>query len=74
MKPSFQRIFKKAIANFDFGWKKKSLREIWLFFKLVDMVHKVFNIIRSGTGLNCRHKDFQSFALPTELPKLCVIL
>ena len=23
-----------------------------------------------GTGLNCRHKDFQSFALPTELPKL----
>ena len=22
------------------------------------------------TGLNCRHKDFQSFALPTELSKL----
>ena len=21
------------------------------------------------TGLNCRHKDFQSFALPTELSK-----
>jgi hypothetical protein len=23
----------------------------------------------SETGLNCRHKDFQSFALPTELSK-----
>ena len=26
------------------------------------------------TGLNCRHKDFQSFALPTELSKLTQVL
>ena len=27
-----------------------------------------------GTESNCRHKDFQSSALPTELPGLCYFL
>ena len=29
---------------------------------------KAFLILWCGAGLNRRHKDFQSFALPTELP------
>jgi hypothetical protein len=74
MKPSFHKIFKKAIVNLVFGWKKKCLRAIWLFFKLADIFHKVFTIKKAlmclETGSNCRHKDFQSFALPTELSKL----
>ena len=29
---------------------------------------KALSILWCGPGLNRRHKDFQSFALPTELP------
>ena len=28
----------------------------------------IFPLLWCGAGLNRRHKDFQSFALPTELP------
>ena len=35
------------------------------------MIYKVFYFcLWCGPGLNRRHKDFQSFALPTELPHL----
>jgi hypothetical protein len=33
------------------------------------LIYKPFgNYLWCGAGLNRRHKDFQSFALPTELP------
>jgi hypothetical protein len=34
------------------------------------IVTSIFPLLWCGPGLNRRHKDFQSFALPTELPHL----
>ena len=35
---------------------------------MIDKHHIVGHSMWCGAGLNRRHKDFQSFALPTELP------
>ena len=46
-------------------WKNFNINLSWS--------HKKF-LICSETGSNCRHKDFQSFALPTELSKQLLAL
>ena len=63
---NFQRRHIKVIGKLIPIKQKTAMNCGSFFYNALWLTHKMWCL---GTGLNCPHEDFQSSALPTELPR-----